>query len=122
MLISTSVFAYCDGLQSKVDNHNIYAEVNRSRSHLEMDLVMVSKDQAYYSSKIRITGGKGYSADTVPACDSENTTEVEWLNAHIATHDTHDFDSWQATYRICLYDVRNDLKSEHVICNYNTGD
>lgn len=121
-IFSTQAFAYCDGLQSKVDNHDIYAEVNRSRSHLEMDLVMVSKNQAYYSNKIRITGGKGYSATSVPTCDSTDTTEVKWLNDHIATHDTHDFDSWQATYRICVYNVRNELKASYSICNFNTGD
>lgn len=121
-IFSVQAFAYCDGLKSKIDNDRVFAQVNDGRSHLEMDFVLVSKDQAYYSSKIRVTGGVGYDAQTVPSCESEQTTNLKWLNAHIATHESFNFDGWQATYRICLYDVRNELKASYTICNYNTGD
>jgi hypothetical protein len=113
---------FCNGLSSKVDNNSIYAEVSNSKSHLEMDLVMVSKLNAYESGKIKIKGGSGYSKGNLPSCDSDENTPVEWLNNHIATHKTHSFDYWSATYRICLYDVRNQLKDSFTICNYNTGD
>tara|TARA_B100001971_G_scaffold215185_1_gene259412 strand:- start:97355 stop:97618 length:264 start_codon:yes stop_codon:yes gene_type:complete len=87
-----------------------------------MDLILVSKMQPYYSNKIKVFGGTGFSYKTVPDCKSNQLTDITWLNSNIATHETHSYNGWQATYRICLFNVRNELKASYTICNYNTGD
>lgn len=112
---------YCDNTPSEVNNDKIYAEVI-SRSHLELELVLVGKKDRFQSALIKVTGGKGYRPGSLPNCDAEQEAEIEWIGGNIATEMTMDYSSFVSSYRICLYSVRRELLAEYTLCNWETGD
>ena len=123
LLILSQISAYargnCSGLSTKVDNSKIYAEVI-SRGHMDLELVLVKK--AFYSAKLKVTGGYGYHANNLPTCELNEVDSLNWVNRNIATYSTFDYDYHTAAYAICSYDFRGELVDSYIICNYEIGD
>ena len=109
----------CSKLSAKVDSSKLYAEVI-SRGHMDLELVLVKK--AFYSAKLKVTGGYGFNSQNPPTCEMEAITSLKWVNRNIATNTTFDYDYHTATYAICSYDFTGKLVDSYVICNYEVGD
>lgn len=110
----------CNGLATKVDNNQIYAEVI-SQSHMDLEFVVFVK--ANYGSKVKVVGGYDYELSTLPGCDSAEVAPVKWTNKRFGTHWTSGgSSSFSAAYRVCLYNYRNELAKEYTVCNSEVGD
>lgn len=123
LLVLSQISAYargnCSGISAKLDNSKLYAEVV-SRGHMDLELVLVKK--AFYSAKLKVTGGYGYNADNLPTCEMNELDSLKWLSRNIATYSTFDYDYHTAAYAICSYDFRGQLIDSYTVCNYEVGD
>lgn len=111
----------CEEASNLINTKNLFAQVI-SRSHLDLELVIVRKGVTYYKDFLKVQGGKGFKPSTVPTCNQNNSVSLNWLSDTIASVKTFDYDGQTTTYRLCQYDINNELVAQSTICNFATGD
>lgn len=121
LFASVSAFSQCDSIATKIDDNYVYAEVI-SRSHMDLEFVLVSKAPRMY--KLKVYGGEGFDHTNLPKCGEGPEADLNWFSYNIAREWTSGgSSSFSSAYRICYYDYNlTEVKRSYAVCNWETGD
>lgn len=110
----------CGSLPSKINNHSFYAEVI-SQSHMDLELVVVLKSP-YLEGRVQVVGGEDMYGK-IPTCDSKSDKPLKWDSERfLSDHTSGGSSSFDAAYRICIYNYKKELVRSYEICNSEVGD